>query len=118
MKEIVGNDFLSMEIKSEIKLPTKLIDYLKKIKIENISFLIIKETISFYESENSKGNGNYIDNTEVLNQFINDHLNLVKSYTFILKYQNIIKFESNNEAEQQLFNKISNFIESGILINE
>ena len=117
-KEIIGNDFLSMKIKSEIELPTKLIEYLEKIKKENISFLIIKETISFYESQNSKGNGNYIDNTEVLNQFINDHLNLVKSYTFILKYQNIIKFESNNEAEQQLFNKISNFIESGILINE
>ena len=118
VKEIVGNDFLSMEIKSEIKLPTKLIDYLKKIKIENISFLIIKETISFYESENSKGNGNYTDNTEVLNQFIDGHLNLVKSYTFISKYQDIIKFESNNESEQQLFNEISNFIETGILINE
>lgn len=118
MKEIVGNDFLSMKIKSEIELPIKLIEYLEKIKRENISFLIIKETISFHESQNSRGNGNYTDNTEVLNQFIDGHLNLVKSYTFISKYQDIIKFESNNEAEQQLFNEISNFIETGILINE
>ena len=105
-----------MKTKSEIELPIKLIEYLEKIKKDKISFLILKETISFYESQNSKGNGNYIDNTEVLNQFIDNHLNLVRSYIFISKHQDIIKFESNNEAEQQLFNKISNFIETGILI--
>jgi len=108
VKEITGDEFLLMKTKSEIELPTKLSDYLKKIKRENISFLIIKETISFYESQNSKGNGNYIDNTEILNQFINDHLNLVKSYTFVLKHQDIIKFESNNKAEQQQLHRNRN----------
>ncbi|MDD2292209.1 MAG: P-loop NTPase fold protein [Aliarcobacter sp.] len=112
----VDAKFLLMKTKSEIELPIKLIEYLEKIKKDKISFLILKETISFYESQNSKGNGNYIDNTEVLNQFIDNHLNLVRSYIFISKHQDIIKFESNNEAEQQLFNEISNFIETGILI--
>ncbi|MFY9088355.1 P-loop NTPase fold protein [Arcobacter aquimarinus] len=115
--QIIGNHFLGIKVKSKIGIPHKLLDYLKEMIAENLNFIIIKNAISLKESKH-KNDVKYIDESEILNQFIDEHQNLIKSSIFILKHEDIIKFESNNETEQQLFNEISNFIETGILINE
>ena len=98
---------------------------LKTEKTKLISFLVKSKITIPQELDLNKYNLNQIEQMSIdygdnnrLKEFIERHESLIKSELFIglVNKENCIK--SNNEAEAINFNRISKFIETGILIHE
>lgn len=98
---------IDYKIKTQVEIPKELKQYL----LEN-SFNNLKNKIQIKEKEMLKRNVNAIDNTTALIEFVDKNISLVKSYIFLFKYIN------NKNIDDETFQKINNFIETGILINE
>lgn len=98
---------IDYKIKTQVEIPKELKQYL----LEN-SFNNLKNKIQIKEKEMLKRNVNAIDNTMALIEFVDKNISLVKSYIFLFKYIN------NKNIDDETFQKINNFIETGILINE
>jgi hypothetical protein len=92
-----------------------LINYIDKSKeYQNINY--VEGLKLMITNENMLGSKT-VDKTSLL-KYIDENQALVRSLYYIYGF-NINKLaESNNQAEYDIFNKINNFIESGILINE
>ena len=98
---------IDYKIKTQVEIPKELKQYL----LEN-SFNNLKNKIQIKEKEMLKRNVNAIDNTTALIEFVDKNISLVKSYIFLFKYIN------NKNIDDETFQKINDFIETGILINE
>lgn len=105
---------VDFSLNTDVLLPKEM----KKYVAERISLENLRNKISIEEKSMVKRNVNAIDNSSILIDFIDKNENLIKS----LIYMNVIYSKGLligvNEAESDIFNKISNFIETGILINE
>ena len=89
-----------------IKTVSEINQFLEKnIKQEFYNYIEYK--IPFLENENQK-----------IKNFMDENTSLFRSKRFLNNHIQLIKFESNNKAEMEFFNKISNFIETGILIKD
>ncbi|RXJ89425.1 hypothetical protein CRV01_08070 [Arcobacter sp. CECT 8983] len=113
--KIVGNnpDELNFSINSNISLIDRLSSYINEA--DNIVHL--KNIVAIEERERNK-KSDYADNSAEIQDFIEDYKNLVKSFIYFKKLDFDSLIESKNEAERDIFNKISNFIETGILIKD
>lgn len=98
---------IDYKIKTQVEIPKELKQYLQENSFNNL-----KNKIQIREKEMLKRNVNAIDNTTALIEFIDKNISLVKSYIFLFKYIN------NKNVDDATFQKINNFIETGILINE
>lgn len=98
------------------KIPEQIDNILDSII--NIEDLINKINIKKDKESISTSTNQIIDNRQQLNDFISRNENLIRSLLFLKKINLKELIGSNNKAELEVFNKISNFIESGILINE
>ena len=85
----------------------------KSIKYRNIDYIEGLKLIITNDSLLSKE----IDKTSLL-EYIDKNQELVKSLHNIYNFNIRELAKSNNQAECNIFNKINNFIETGILINE
>lgn len=94
----------------------KIKKYLVECENDNILNCLYNK-IPPSENKNSKISNN-TDDSNILVEFIKKNQSYVKSEYFKNKHAHLIKFDSHNEAEQELLNEISDFIETGILINE
>ncbi|RYA23269.1 hypothetical protein CRU96_08875 [Malaciobacter halophilus] len=113
--KIVDNnpDELSFSINSNISLIDRLSSYINEA--DNI--VNLKNIVAIKERERNKKE-NYADNSAEIKDFIENYKSLVKSLIYFKKSNFYSLVESNNEAECEIFNKISNFIETGILIKD
>ncbi|PHO11756.1 hypothetical protein CPG38_11435 [Malaciobacter marinus] len=113
--KIVGNnpDELSFSINSNISLIDRLSSYINEA--DNI--VNLKNIVAIKERERNK-KADYADNSAEIQDFIENYKRLVKSFIYFKKLDFDSLIESKNEAECEIFNKISNFIETGILIKD
>ena len=78
----------------------------------------LKNKIYIEEKEMLKRNVNAIDNSIALIDFVDKNENLIKSLMYMQNIYSKAFLKGTNQEECDIFNKINNFIESGILINE
>lgn len=106
-------DALSFSINSNILLIDRLSSYINEA--DNI--VNLKNIVAIKERERNK-KADYADNSAEIKDFIENYKSLVKSLIYFKKSNFYSLVESNNEAKCEIFNKISNFIETGILIKD
>lgn len=112
--DFINNEKTSFFLNSKIEnIPEQIGKIIKKItELQNlINNINIKN-----DKETTMNSTQIIDNRPQLNDFINKNTNLLETIIFFNKIELMKLIESNNQAECNIFNKISNFIETGILI--
>ena len=104
---------IKFSLNTDIKLPKEMEKYLSERSLGNL-----KNKIYIEEKEMLKRNVNAIDNSIALIDFVDKNENLIKSLMYMQNIYSKAFLKGTNQEECDIFNKINNFIESGILINE
>ena len=118
IKLFMTNDMKQGRVDFSLNTDVILLKGMERYVTERISLENLRNKISIEEKSMPMRNVKAIDNSSILIDFIDKNENLIKS----LIYMNVIYSKGlligKNETESDIFNKISNFIETGILINE
>jgi len=107
----------SLFLNCEIEIP-KQINLVIDSGITNIENLINRINIRKDKESVATATTQIVDNRQQLNEFITYNKNLIESILFFRKLHSEELLEKYNKEESEIFNEISNFIKTGILIDE